>query len=73
MLFIAFTETDKFKTHDDTARLQLVNRNSNAFLASILEYTTSKGEPILINTSLNAKGKPIVNSVEDFQNEVKLF
>lgn len=73
MLFIAFTQTDKFKTHDDTARLQLVNRNSNAFLASILEYTTSKGEPILINTSLNAKGKPIVNSVEDFQNEVKLF
>ena len=65
--------TDKFKTHDDTARLQLVNNKSNAFLNKILEITTSKGAPILINTSLNAKGKPIVNSVEDFKNEVNLF
>lgn len=73
MLFIAYTETDKFKTHDDTARLQLVNNKSNSFLTNILQHTTSKGEPILINTSLNAKGKPIVNSVEDFRNEVKLF
>ena len=73
MLFIAYTGTDKFKTYDDTARLQLVNNKSNAFLNKILEITTSKGEPILINTSLNAKGKPIVNSVEDFKNEVNLF
>ena len=73
MLFIAYTGTDKFKTHDDTARLQLVNNKSNAFLNKILEITTSKGAPILINTSLNAKGKPIVNSVEDFKNEVNLF
>ena len=29
MLFIAYTETDKFKTYDDTARLQLVNNNLN--------------------------------------------
>ena len=73
MLFIAYTETDKFKTYDDTARLQLVNNKSNAFLAKILEITTNQGHPILINTSLNARGKPIVNSVEDFRNEIKLF
>ena len=73
MLFIAYTETDKFKTYDDTARLQLVNNKSNAFLAKILEITTNQGHPILINTSLNARGKPIVNSVEDFRNEIRLF
>ena len=73
MLFIAYTETDKFKTYDDTVRLQLVNNKSNAFLARILEITSNQGQPILINTSLNTKGKPIVNTVEDFKNEVILF
>ena len=38
MLFIAYTGTDKFKTHDDTARLQLVNSKSNAFLNKILNF-----------------------------------
>jgi predicted NodU family carbamoyl transferase len=39
-------------------------------LSKILELTTKAGFPILINTSLNAKGKPIVNSVEDYKNEM---
>ena len=72
MLFIAYTETEKFVTHDDTARLQLVNSNHNAFLAKILEITSKQGFPILINTSLNARGKPIVNTVDDFKNEIKI-
>ena len=38
MLFIAYSETDKFKTHDGTARLQLVNNKSNSFLIIIFEY-----------------------------------
>jgi len=72
MLFVAYTETSKFHTHDDTARLQLVNSSHNAFLAKILEITTRQGFPILINTSLNAAGKPMVNSVDDFKNEIKI-
>ena len=72
MLFIAYTETEKFYTHDDTVRLQLVNSNHNAFLAKILEITSKQGFPILINTSLNARGKPIVNTVDDFKNEIKI-
>ena len=71
MLFIAYSETDKFTTHDDTARLQLVNSTHNAFLSRILEITSKQGFPILINTSLNARGKPIVNTVDDFKNEIK--
>ena len=71
MMFIAYSETDKFVTHDDTARLQLVNATHNAFLSKILEITTKQGYPILINTSLNARGKPIVNTVDDLKNEIK--
>ena len=73
MLFVAFSETDLFRTHDDTARLQLVNSSKNGFLGKILETTTAHNHPILINTSLNVKGKPIVNSVDDFKNEMKVF
>ena len=73
MLFVAFSETDLFRTHDDTARLQLVNSSKNGFLGKILEITTAHNHPILINTSLNVKGKPIVNSVDDFKNEMKVF
>ena len=73
MMFVAFSETDIFRTHDDTARLQLVNSSKNGFLGKILEITTAHNHPILINTSLNVKGKPIVNSVEDYQNEVQVF
>ena len=72
MLFVAFTESEQFQTHDDTARLQLVNSSHNAFLSKILEITTKQGFPILINTSLNARGKPMVNNVNDFRNEIKI-
>ena len=53
MLFVAFSETDLFRTHDDTARLQLVNSSKNGVLGKILEITTAHDHPILINTSLN--------------------
>ena len=61
-----------FKTHDNTARLQTVTGSSNAYLWKVLEKTRQYGYPILINTSLNAKGKPIVNTVDDFKREVQL-
>ena len=73
MLFVAFSDTDIFTTNDDTVRLQLVDPSKNAFLGKILQITTAQGHPILLNTSLNSKGKPIVNTVEDFKNEVKTF
>src|SRR5210317_1260485 len=65
MLFVVDIIEGNFKTHDNTARLQTVTGSSNAYLWKVLEKTRQYGYPILINTSLNAKGKPIVNTVED--------
>ena len=72
MLFVADITSGNFKTHDNTARLQTVTGSSNAYLWKVLEKTRQYGYPILINTSLNAKGKPIVNTVDDFKREVQL-
>ena len=72
MLFVADILEGNFKTHDNTARLQTVTGSSNAYLWKVLEKTRQYGYPILINTSLNAKGKPIVNTVDDFKREVQL-
>lgn len=46
-----------------TARVQTVTPAQNPFLASVLaEFTALTGVPILINTSLNVKGKPIAGT-----------
>ena len=71
MLFVAdINKKSNFKTHDMTARLQHVT-GSQAYLYKVLEITRQYGFPILINTSLNAKGMPIVNKKEDL-NEIRL-
>lgn len=43
-----------------TARVQTLARDDNPFLASVLaHFAAITGVPVLINTSLNVKGKPI--------------
>jgi carbamoyltransferase len=43
-----------------TARLQTVTKQQNPFLAAVLEaFAACTGVPVLINTSLNVKGRPI--------------
>jgi carbamoyltransferase len=43
-----------------TARVQTLNRADNPFLADVLDrFAELTGVPVLINTSLNVKGKPI--------------
>lgn len=43
-----------------TARVQTLTRQRNPFLAEVLtEFAELTGTPVLINTSLNIKGKPI--------------
>lgn len=45
---------------NDTARIQTLAAGDNPFLAEVLtEFATLTGVPVLINTSLNVKGKPI--------------
>jgi carbamoyltransferase len=48
-----------------TARVQTLNREHNPFLAEVLSHFASlTGVPVLINTSLNVKGKPISGTPE---------
>lgn len=54
-------------THvDNTSRVQTVTKRSNEFIYNILsELENLTGIPIIINTSLNFKGKPIVENPID--------
>lgn len=49
-------------THvDNSARLQTVHPETNAFLYSVIdEFEKLSGVPVLINTSFNVRGEPIV-------------
>ena len=51
---------------DGTARVQLVKPDCESVLRQILEeYYKLTGVPMLLNTSLNIRNKPMVNTVED--------
>ena len=52
--------------HDSTSRVQTVRKTDNpGFHALLTEWKKQTGCPILLNTSLNIKGQPIVNTRED--------
>ena len=52
--------------HDSTSRVQTVRKTDNpGFHALLTEWKKHTGCPILLNTSLNIKGQPIVNTRED--------
>jgi carbamoyltransferase len=51
---------------DGTARVQTIRENQNARLYRLLkEFDALTGVPVLINTSFNVKGEPIVETAED--------
>jgi carbamoyltransferase len=54
-------------THvDGTARVQLVKPDCESVLRQILEeYYELTGVPMLLNTSLNIRNRPMVNTIED--------
>ena len=54
-------------THVDfSARIQTVNKiNNKKYYNLIKEFDKLTGVPILVNTSFNIRGEPIVSSVED--------
>ena len=51
-------------THvDGTGRLQTVTRDSNTLYYDLIsEFHKITGVPVVINTSMNVKGEPIVNT-----------
>jgi carbamoyltransferase len=51
---------------DGTARLQTVNRKQNPLYYDVLkEFKNRTGVPVLVNTSFNTRGEPIVCSPRD--------
>lgn len=52
--------------YDGTSRVQTVTKEDNPeFHALLVEWHKQTGCPMLVNTSLNIKGEPIVNTHED--------
>ena len=78
MQYVAIAKHDHASvTHvDGTARVQIVKPDCKSILRSILEEWYEKTScPMLLNTSLNIKGQPIVNNekdAEDFEKEYKV-
>lgn len=70
-------KTDEFPaiTHvDGTSRVQTVGRNDNTGFRELLERWYAKtGCPMLLNTSLNIKGKPMVNDEKDAKKFAKKY
>jgi len=59
-------------THvDGTSRLQTVSKNINSlFYNLITEFYKISDVPVLINTSMNVRGEPIVNTPEQAYNMI---
>ena len=76
MQFVAKAKHDYSSvTHvDGTARVQVVKKKCGSVLRQILEeWYEETGCPMLLNTSLNIKGKPMVNTWEDAQEWSKKY
>lgn len=75
MLLVADTRTEKRSeipavTHvDGSARIQTISRKQNARYYDLIKaFERHTGCPVIINTSFNVRGEPIVESPEDAVN-----
>jgi len=76
MQFVAKAKHDYSSvTHvDGTARVQVVKKECSSSIRQVLEeWYERTGCPMLLNTSLNIKGKPMVNTWEDAKEFSKLY
>jgi carbamoyltransferase len=59
---------------DKTARVQTLQRDQHPALYRLLEcFYRATGCPILLNTSLNIRGEPLVNTWEDAERFSRLW
>jgi carbamoyltransferase len=72
MLYVVDVHEDKREvipaiTHvDGTGRLQTVSRGTNPrYYQLIQQFGRATGVPVVLNTSFNLKGEPIVNTPEE--------
>jgi carbamoyltransferase len=76
MQFVAKAKHDYSSvTHvDGTARVQVVKKDCRSVIRYILEeWYNETGCPMLLNTSLNIKGMPMVNTWEDAENFMRKY
>ena len=59
-------------THvDGTSRLQTVSKYVNPLFYDLInEFYKITGVPVLVNTSMNVRGEPIVNTIEQAYNMI---
>ena len=58
--------------YDNTCRPQIVTKDTNDWLHTLLtKYNTSTGIPVLLNTSFNTHGYPIINSPQQALDALK--
>ena len=59
-------------THvDGTSRLQTISKNTNQLFYDLInEFYKITDVPVLINTSMNVRGEPIVNTPEQAYNMI---
>jgi carbamoyltransferase len=59
---------------DNTSRIQTVDENDNKIFYELLNlYYQKTGCPMLLNTSLNIRGKPIINTTHDVKDFELLY
>lgn len=54
--------------YDESSRIQVVDRSTPSIYHLLKEWYDKTGCPLLLNTSLNIKGKPLVNDEQDVMN-----
>jgi len=68
MLYVGKTSKDNLKciTHvDGTCRFQSVNKNNKTYYSLIEQFYKITKCPLLLNTSFNINGKPIMSNIKD--------
>ena len=58
---------------DETSRVQAVEKDGSGLRKLLERWYAETGCPMLLNTSLNIKGKPIVNSLTDAQEFATIY
>lgn len=65
-LSVARSEIPAVTHVDDSARLQTIDRKRSPFMHGVIsKFKEKTGCPVIVNTSFNVRGEPIVNTVED--------
>lgn len=62
-----------YTTEHNKLEVQTITMTSNAYINRILEKTRQHGFPFLICADMRSGDKPLVNSIEDYNNEIQLY